>query len=178
MALSWNWQAPYCAREPPQFASHKQHDHYEEISDMICRVKKGIKIFCVVLFTASLAVSFNGVPVRAARTDSATSVPQTNSDSSEVRLPDPQKDLRDLSKNLKLTRDQQEVIGNILQERTREMQLLLDVKSLSEEFRNTLAAIVMNNSNAQIESLLKSKQKIKFDNELIETQRSRQVLGS
>ena len=94
-----------------------------------------------------------------------------------MRLPDTQKDLRDLSKNLKLTRDQQEVIGNILQERTREMQLLLDVKSLSEEFRNTLAAIVMNNSNAQIESLLKSKQKIKFDNELIETQRSRQVLG-
>jgi hypothetical protein len=140
---------------------------------MICRMKKVIKIFCVALFTASVALSFNGTPVHAARIDSASvSVPETSSDSSEVRLPDPQRDLRDLSKNLKLTRDQQEVIGNILQERTREMQLLLDVKSLSEDFRNTLAVIVMNNSNTQIESLLQSRQKTKFD-KLIQSQQSR-----
>ena len=53
------------------------------------------------------------------------------------------------------------------------MRLLLDVKALSQDFRDMLTAIVMNNSNAQIESLLRSKQKAKFDQELIQAQRPR-----
>jgi len=102
----------------------------------------------------------------------SASVPETSSDFPDPRLPDPHKDLRQLSKDLKLTRDQQQVIGSILEEHTREMRLLLDV-DLSQDLRNMLVAIVMNNSNAQIESLLRSKQKTKFDHELIQAQRLR-----
>jgi hypothetical protein len=65
-----------------------------------------------------------------------------------------------------LTRGQRAGVSSILLERTREIHLLLDVQSLSQEYRNTLAAKVMEESNAQIVTLLKSKQKEKFDKEL------------
>jgi hypothetical protein len=142
---------------------------------MICRMKKVIKIFCAALFTATATVAFTGIPVHASRMGLVSAFdPETNSNfPDDLRLPDSHKDLRQLSKTLKLTKDQQDIIGSILEERTREMQLLLDVKALSEEFRDMLAAIVMNNSNAEIESLLRNKQKTKFDQELMQAQRLR-----
>ena len=91
--------------------------------------------------------------------------PETASDVSDLRPPDPHKELRYLSRNLGLTRDQRVVVGSILQERTREFRLLLDVEPLSQDYRSTLAAKVMEDSNAQIETFLKNKQKRKFDRE-------------
>ena len=79
-----------------------------------------------------------------------------------MRPPNARKELRHLSKNLRLTRDQRVGVSSILEERTREIHLLLDVQSLSQEYRNTLAAKVMENSNAQIVTLLRNKQKQKF----------------
>jgi Spy/CpxP family protein refolding chaperone len=142
---------------------------------MICRMKKVTTIFCAAVFTATVTAAIVGSPVYAARMGPVSaSVPETNSNfPDDLRLPDPHKDLRQLSKTLKLTKDQRDVIGSILEERTREIRLLLDVKALSEDFRDMLAAIVMNSSNAQIESLLRNKQKTKFDQELIQAQRLR-----
>jgi len=71
-----------------------------------------------------------------------------------------------LSKNLRLSREQRTAVGSILQERSREIHLLLDVQPASREYRNAVAAKVMEDSNSQIESFLKSKQKRKFAREL------------
>jgi len=71
-----------------------------------------------------------------------------------------------MSKDLKLKKDQRVGVSFILQERTREIRLLLDIDTLSQESRNALAAKVMGDTDAQIETLLKSKQKRKFDKEL------------
>src|SRR5580658_2819435 len=85
---------------------------------------------------------------------------------SGLHPPDPNKELRQLSKNLKLKKGQRVGVSSILQERAREIQLLLDVESLSQDYRTVLAAKVMHESNAQIETLLKNNQKRKFDKEL------------
>jgi Spy/CpxP family protein refolding chaperone len=141
---------------------------------MIRSMKKLIRIFFAALLSAGVTATVTGSPVYAARMGSASaSIPETSSDFPGLRLSDPHKDLRQLSKDLKLTREQRQVISSILEERTREMRLLLEVKALSQDFRDMLTAIVMNNSNAQIESLLRSKQKTKFDQELIQAQRPR-----
>ncbi len=67
---------------------------------------------------------------------------------------------------LEATKNQRTAVGSILQERAREIHLLLDVQPASQEYRNTFAAKVMEDSNSQIESFLKNKQKKKFDKEL------------
>ena len=108
-----------------------------------------------------------GRPVAAAPPGSASaSGPETTSDVSALRLPDPDKELRHLSKDLKLKRDQRAGVSSILQERSREIRLLFDVESLSQEYRDTLATKVIKDTDAQIETLLKTKQKRKFDKEL------------
>ena len=91
---------------------------------------------------------------------------ETPSEISGLRLSDPHKELRHLSKDLKLSKNQRTAVGSILQERAREIHLLLDVQPASPEYRNTFAAKVMEDSNSQIESFLKNKQKRKFDKEL------------
>jgi hypothetical protein len=129
--------------------------------------KPKMKGFCVVLFIATIAAAVIGSPVAAARRISLSATgPETTSDVSNLRPPDPHKELRHLSKNLKLKKDQRAGVSIILRERARELRLLLDIESVSEEYRNTLAAKVMGDSNAQIESLLRNKQKRKFDKEL------------
>jgi hypothetical protein len=126
-----------------------------------------MKVFCTVLLTATVAAAAVGSPTAAARRSSVSlSGPETSSDASDLRLPDAHKELRHLSKNLKLKKDQRAGVSIILEERSREIRLLLDIDSLSREYRNTLAAKVMEDSDAQIETLLKSKQKRKFDQEL------------
>jgi len=123
--------------------------------------------FCAVLFSAALAAAVIGSPVAAARWSSVSaSGPETASAASDLRLNDPHKELRHLSKDLKLKRDQRAGVSIILQERTREIHLLLDIESMSQEYRNTLAAKVMEDSNAQIENLLRNRQKRKFEKEL------------
>jgi septal ring factor EnvC (AmiA/AmiB activator) len=129
--------------------------------------KLNMKGFCAVLFSAAVTAAVMGSPVVAARRGSVSaSGPETTSDVSALRLPDPQKELRHLSKNLKLKRDQRAGVSSILQERTREIRLLLDIEFLSQEYRDTLATKVIKDSDAQIETLLRSKQKRKFDKEL------------
>ena len=96
----------------------------------------------------------------------SASGPGATSDVSDLRVPDPHKELRHLSKNLKLKRDQRAGVSIILQERSREIRLLLDIESLSPEYRGALATKVIKDSDAQIETLLRSKQKRKFDKEL------------
>jgi len=126
-----------------------------------------MKGFCAVLFSAAVAAAVMGSPVAAAPRNSViASGPEMTSDDSALRLPDPHKELRQLSKNLKLKRDQRAGVSSILQERKREIRLLLDIESLSQEYRDTLATKVIKDSDAQIETLLRSKQKRKFDKEL------------
>jgi len=126
-----------------------------------------MKGFCVILCSATIAAAVMGSPIAAARGSSVSAFgTETTSDISDLHLPDPHKELRHLSKNLKLKRDQRAGVSIILQERTREIRLLLDIESVSQEYRNTLAAKVMGDSNAQIEGLLRNKQKRKFDKEL------------
>lgn len=126
-----------------------------------------MKGFFAVFFSVAVAAAVMGSPVAAApRSPVGVSGPETTSDVSALRPPDPDKELRHLSKNLKLKRDQRAGVSSILQERTREIRLLLDIESLSQEYRDTLATKVINDSDAQIENLLRSKQKIKFDKEL------------
>jgi hypothetical protein len=126
-----------------------------------------MKGFSAVLFTATLAAAMMGNPLAAARGSSVSATgPDATSEISNLRLPDPHKELRHLSKNLKLKKDQRAGVSVILQERTREIRLLLDIESVSQEYRNTLAAKVMEDTDAQIETLLRSKQKRKFDKEL------------
>ena len=133
--------------------------------------KLKMKGFCAVLFSAAVAAAVMGSPVAAARRSSVSaSGPETTSDVSDLRLPDPHKELRHLSQNLKLKRDQRAGVSIILQERTREIRLLLDIESLSQEYRDTLATKVIEDSDAQIETLLRSKQKRKFDKELARDQ--------
>jgi hypothetical protein len=92
--------------------------------------------------------------------------PASGADPLGLRVPDPQKELRHLSRDLKLKKDQRVGVGFILEERSREIQLLMDVESLTEEYREALAAKVIQDSDAQIANLLRSKQKRKFDKEL------------
>lgn len=91
------------------------------------------------------------------------------SDISAPHLPDPHQELRHLSKNLNLKRDQRAGVGFILEERSREIQLLFDIDTVSQEYRTTLAAKVIEDSNAEIETLLRKKQRRKFDKELAKT---------
>ena len=126
-----------------------------------------MKGFCAVLLSATVAAAVMGSPAAAARRSSVSaSGPKTASDVSDLRLPNPHKELRHLSKNLKLNRDQRTGVSIILQERAREIRLLLDIQFLSQEYRDTLATKVMEDSDAQIETLLRGKQKRKFDKEL------------
>jgi hypothetical protein len=129
--------------------------------------KHSVKTFCAILFSAAVASAVMGRPAAAARPSSVSvSGPETTSDISALRLPDPHKELRHLSKNLKLKRDQRASVSSILQERDREIRLLLDIESLSQEYRDALATKVTKDSDTQIEALLRSKQKRKFDKEL------------
>jgi len=120
-----------------------------------------------VLLSAIVASAAFGGPAAAARSNSVrVSGPGSASNDSDLQLPDPHKTLRHMSKDLKLKKDQRVGVSFILQERTREIRLLLDIDTLSQESRNALAAKVMGDTDAQIETLLKSKQKRKFDKEL------------
>jgi len=130
-------------------------------------VKMLLKRFGVLLLGLGTATAMAGRPVAAAAGSFASvSGSESASDVSDLRAPDPHRELRHLSRDLKLTRNQRIGVSSILQERTREIHLLLDVQSLTEEYRNTLAAKVMEDSNAEIVTLLKNKQKKKFDKEL------------
>jgi hypothetical protein len=91
--------------------------------------------------------------------------PAPESDS-DLLPPDPQMELRHLSKDLKLRRNQRVGVGSILEERNREIRLLFDIQALSPDNRKKLAAQVIATSDGQIEALLRSKQKRKFDREL------------
>lgn len=125
------------------------------------------RAFCFALLGATVAVTAAGSSVYAARVDPASTSGAGNAtDISDLRLPDPHKELRQLSRNLRLSKDQRTAVGGILQERSREIRLLLDVQPVSQDYRNTLAAKVMQDSNSQIESFLRSKQRRKFDKEL------------
>src|SRR5580704_6146043 len=93
-----------------------------------------------VLLSAILAAAVIGSPAAAARRSSAGATgPEPTSGASDLRLPDPHQELRQLSKDLKLKKDQRVGVGFILQERSREMHLLLDIDSLSQEYREVLA---------------------------------------
>ena len=128
---------------------------------------KVMKKLCGTLLGAALAAAVMGVPASAARRSSpSVSGPGASSDDSDLRVPDPHKELRHLSKDLKLRKAQRVDVSVILQERTREINLLLDIDPLSQAHRNTLAAKVMQDSDAQIEALLRAKQRRKFDKEL------------
>jgi hypothetical protein len=122
------------------------------------------------LLSATLAVTSTGSSAFAAGVGSLSvsgaSATGSAIDISDLRLPDPHKELRHLSRNLRLSKNQRTAVGGILQERSREIRLLLDVQPVSQDYRNTLAAKVIQDSNSQIESFLKNKQKRKFDKEL------------
>lgn len=115
---------------------------------------------CILIVAVALIAPFSFVGAMKAVDRPAS---ETTADVSDLRPPNPQTELRHLSKNLKLTRGQRAVVDNILQERSREIRLLLNVKFLSQEHRDALAAQVMEVSDAEIESLLKRKQKRRFD---------------
>ena len=126
-----------------------------------------MKRFCSVLVsTTLLAAAMVGPAIAARRSSLSSSGPETSSDVSGLSLPDAHKELRHLSRNLKLKKDQRAGVSVILQERTREIHLLIDIESLSQEYRDRLAAKVMEDGDAQIKALLGSKQKRKFDKEL------------
>jgi hypothetical protein len=130
-------------------------------------VKSLFRGFGVLLFTASAAASLTAGPLHATRAGSVSAArTEASADTSDLRPPDPHKELRHLSKNLKLKKDQRVGVSSILQERAREIQLLLDVESLSQEYRTALAAKVVQDSNAQIATLLRNNQKRKFSKEL------------
>jgi hypothetical protein len=118
----------------------------------------------VILTTAAFCRPVSAHSLRASGPETASG------DAPYLRLPDPNKELRHLSKNLKLKKDQKAGVSSILQERSREIRLLLDMESLSQEYRNRLAAKVMKDSDSEIETLLKSDQKRKFDKELARDQ--------
>ena len=117
--------------------------------------------------SAAIAFAIAGAP-RSARAadppvDASTHTQTALYNISVLNPQDPQKELRHLSKNLKLKKNQRVGVGSILEERAREVRLLLDVESLSQEHRTQLAAKVMEDSEAQITTLLKNNQKRKFD---------------
>jgi hypothetical protein len=125
------------------------------------------RTFCFALLGATVAVTAAGSSAFAARMGPASaSGTGSATDISDLRLPDPHKELRQLSRNLRLSKNQRTAVGGILQERSREIRLLLDVQPVSQDYRSTLAAKVMEDSNSQIESFLKNKQRRKFDREL------------
>ena len=131
---------------------------------MNCRSLKGL---CTLLLGAAVATAAMASPVAASRVSTVgASGSESTSDAPYMRLPDPHKELRHLSKDLKLKKDQRASVSIILQERTREIRLLLDIQSLSQEYRDSLATKVIADSDAQIETLLRSKQRRKFDKEL------------
>ena len=133
-----------------------------------------MKRLCFVLFSAMLLAAAMGSRVAAAPGISLNaSGPVASSYVSGLNLPDPHKELRHLSKNLKLNKDQRAGVSVILEERTREIHLLIDIESLSQAYRDSLAAKVMEDSAAQIEALLGSKQKRKFDRELTKDHETR-----
>jgi hypothetical protein len=126
-----------------------------------------MKTFVSVLLSVAVAVIVTASRVDASRKGSLSGpIAETASDSVDLRLPDPQKELRYLSKNLKLTKNQRSTVDSILQERAREIGLILDVEPLSPEYRSRIAAKVIEDSNAQIEAFLKTKQRRKFDKDL------------
>ena len=126
-------------------------------------VKRLVKRSFVPLAAAFAATVLTFSPQTAgAASPAGLSGPGSTSDVSELRPPDPHKELRHLSKNLKLNRTQRVGVDTIFQERTREIRLLHDIESLSDEYRTTLATKVMEDSNAEIETLLRRKQKKKF----------------
>ena len=123
--------------------------------------------FCFAILSATIAVTAAGSSAYAARVGSASaSGTGSATDISGLRLPDPHKELRHLSRNLRLSKNQRTAVDGILQERSREIQLLLEVQPVSQDYRNTLAEKVMQDSNSQIESFLRNKQRRKFDREL------------
>ena len=117
-------------------------------------------------FAALMAALTVGAPLYAAPAVRHPSVSETASDAPNLRLPDPHEELRRLSKNLKLTKDQRLGVASILEERAREIQLLLDFESLSQDYKNRLADKIMKDCDAQIETLLKTNQRRKLDKEL------------
>jgi hypothetical protein len=135
-------------------------------------IKSCINLLGVAVATTSIALVMASAPMSAASSRRAERIGATaahaeaSAEISSLHPPDPNKELRHLSKNLKLKRGQRVGVSSILQERAREIQLLLDVESLSQDYRTVLAAKVMQESNAQIETLLKNNQKRKFDREL------------
>ena len=127
-----------------------------------------MKILRGFVFVAILASFAAGQPAKAAPKSSGTAR-EPASGASDLRLSDPHKELMHLSRDLKLKKDQRAGVGSILEERDREIRLLLDNEPLSQEYqeyRDRLAARVLEDSNAQIESLLRRNQKRKFDKEL------------
>jgi len=133
-----------------------------------------MKRLCFLLFGATLLTAAMSSRVAAAPESSLNaSGPVASSYVSGLNLPDPHKELRHLSKNLKLNKDQRAGVSVILEERTREINLLIDIESLSQAYRDRLAAKVMEDSAAQIEALLGSKQKRKFDRELTKDRETR-----
>lgn len=132
------------------------------------RGKLTMKIRRGFVFIAILASIAAGKPAKAAPKSSGTAR-EPASGASDLHLSDPHKELLHLSRDLKLKKDQRAGVGSILEERDREIRLLLDNEPLSQEYqeyRDRLAARVLEDSNAQIESLLRRNQKRKFDKEL------------
>jgi len=129
-----------------------------------------MKVFYALVGAALLGVVIISSPVSAAPANSiSASGPAGDSNVSEMRLSDTHKELRHLSKHLKLNKDQRAEVSVILQERTREIRLLFDVESLSQENRDRLVTKVFYDSDAEIETLLRDKQKRKFDKDLKKT---------
>jgi hypothetical protein len=129
----------------------------------------------LVLIAATLLAAAVVNPVVAAPRNSlnASGPVASSSNFSDLNLPDPHKELRHLSRNLKLKKDQRAGVSFILLERTREINLLIDMESLSQDYRDRLAAKVIEDSDAQIAALLGSKQKRKFDKELTKDHETR-----
>jgi hypothetical protein len=121
----------------------------------------------VLVVSATIAWAIAGAPTSAHAASSSSPVnarlegPALH-DTSALTPQDPQKELRYLSKDLKLRKNQRVGVGSILEERAREVRLLLDVESLSQEHRSELATKVMQDSEAQIATLLKNRQRLKF----------------
>jgi periplasmic protein CpxP/Spy len=76
---------------------------------------------------------------------------------------DPEKQVKHLSKRLKLTGDQQNQIRPILVDRQQHMQALRQDQSLSPQDRMTKAKSVRDDSNAKIEAVLNDQQKQQFE---------------
>jgi hypothetical protein len=127
-----------------------------------------MRTFYALLFGATLAASLMICsPASAARATSiGASGDVADSDGSDLRLSDTHKELRHLSRHLRLNKDQRAEVSVILEERTREIRLLFDMESLSQENRSRLVTRVVGDSDARIETLLQGKQKVKFNKDL------------